>query len=77
MTNQYNGPDRRNNDSLITMMARIEERQISHMKLVEQHILDDDKSFELIKKDVNLLQRIIYMGLGGVALLQFVLETVK
>lgn len=71
----WDGNERRRSDgSMITMLARIEERLIAHTNKVEKHITEDEKQFGDIKRDIGWLQKVVYTGLGGLAVIQFILR---
>lgn len=71
----WDGNERRRSDgSMITMLARIEERLIAHTNKVEKHITEDEKQFGDINRDIGWLQKVVYMGLGGLVLVQVLLR---
>lgn len=71
----WDGNERRRSDgSMITMLARIEERLIAHTNKVEKHITEDEKQFGDISRDIGWLQKVVYMGLGGLVLVQVLLR---
>lgn len=68
----YIGEERRKNmdrdhDLLTTINANLS----THMKAVEQHLLDDKEAFKAIENRIGWLQKIVFVGIGGLAVLKF------
>ena len=74
----WDGNERRKEvQSVVTLLARIEERLIAHTDKVEEHIKQDQNEFKDIKQSVGWLQKVVYMGLGGLVVVQVAVSLIK
>ena len=74
---QWDGKERRREvNSLVTMLARIEERQISHFDKMDKHIEMDEKKFEQIEKEIGVLSRNMWLAVGGGTVIMWVITAV-
>lgn len=85
MEDEYNGKDRRSRDRDHDTLTRIDENLSNFMRRFSDHINDDKNGFSKLeaadkdikeKIDVRLsrVERWIWMGLGGLAVLEFILR---
>ena len=61
-------------------LVKITEMHSDVHHLVENlktHITDDKRDFKELQNSVSVLQKIVWMGLGAVVLIQFILPLVK
>lgn len=75
MRESWDGIERRkkaqDHDTLIQVVQILKnhvENFDKHAAQFEQHVKDDNESFQLLMRKVDLVFRYVYMGLGGVTL---------
>ena len=74
----YNGPERRNGGGEDhDVLTRIDVNLQNFMKQFEEHIQDDKRIFKEINSKIDKHERIAYMFLGAVFLIEFFLRVIK
>lgn len=85
--NSWDGMERRKNSmsqEYKELLIRLEEKMInisdnlgSFMKRVDSHIIDDIACFKELGRRVALIEKIAFLGIGGLVVLQFILKYIK
>lgn len=61
-------------------LVKITEMHSDVHHLVENfkaHVVDDSKNLKALKDSIDMIQKIVWMGIGAVLLIQFVIPLVK
>lgn len=80
MSSDWDGKERRESmygkdfyDKMMEMHT-----DLKHMvKWAEEHDKSDDSRFDSMNKKVDWVSKIAYMGLGGLAVIQFIIQNIK
>lgn len=73
---KWEGNERRANTRDHDLLTNINANLSNFMTRFDEHVKKDDQLFEEIKEDVKTTQKYIWMGLGGLTVVTFLLEKV-
>ena len=75
---EWNGVERRKDGiERDRLLSKIDANLENLLITFSSHAKDDSTNFEQHRRDINWLQRITYMGLGAVFLMEFMLKFLK
>lgn len=72
--NSYDGEEKRKFDNDHNLLIRIDEKMDYLVKTFDKHTLDDDVRFKQVMKDVGVVQRAMWVAIGGFTILQLFLK---
>lgn len=59
------------------LLIRIDEKVSNLVENVATHVKQDEKDFKALKDKSDWHDKVIYLGIGGLTVLQFILKAVK
>lgn len=59
------------------ILIRVDENVDNLVKGLDKHIVDDDSFQKDSKKEIDWIKKVIYLGMGGLFVLNLVLKLVK
>lgn len=69
--------DEMNKDNHTELLIRIDEKVSNLVDNVASHVKQDEKDFKSLKDKSDWHDKVIYLGIGGLAVIQFVLKVIK
>jgi hypothetical protein len=81
MSSDWNGKERRDgmqmNQDDRDILIRLDQNVKNFIQSMDQHMLDDKASFKKQGDDIEWLKKVTYMGLGGIAVVQVIIQFLK
>lgn len=72
----YDGKERREGSRDHDLLTKIDEKLSNFLSRFEEHTEDDKNNFDDIKNRLSRAERFIYIGIGGLIVLEFVLKII-
>lgn len=77
MTDEWAGDERRQRERDHDLLTRIDENLSGFMKRYQEHEVDHNAKFKDTTARLEKVERYIYLGLGGLIVLEFVLKAMR